>query len=181
MCCRSFWLSWARALLFASIAPICLYAWAWGLPCSSLRSCRPFRCLRLVLQPMALCFSTRMCLPRAVATLALALHGRFCSCSAKPWASCSFLGSRLPEPSSSAFRLRAHSSRFARRVRNSMRACVPYAMRKTTNFLAFLTKLSMRTIIPMLRLTKIVLRRRSSLPRLASLVAKSAACLPASA
>ena len=34
---------------------------------------------------------------------------------------------------------------------------------------------------PMLRLTKIVLRRRSSLPRLASLVAKSAACLPASA
>lgn len=40
---------------------------------------------------------------------------------------------------------------------------------------------AMRTIIPMLRLMKIVLRRRSSLPRLAPLVAKSAACLPASA
>ena len=53
-----------------------------------------------------------------------------------------------------------------------MRACVPHAMWKTTNFLAFLTKLPMRTIIPMLRLTKIVLRRRSSLPRLAPLVAK---------
>ena len=64
---------------------------------------------------------------------------------------------------------------------HSMRAFVPHAMRKTTNFLAFLTKLPTRTIIPMLRLTKIVLRRRSSLPRLASLAAKSAACLPASA
>ena len=73
-----------------------------------------------------------------------------------------------------AFEVFAKGSQFNARLRAVRDA-------EDDRLLAFLTKLSLKTNNPMLRLTKIGLRRRSSLPRLASLVAKSAACLPASA